>query len=67
MRFCERYEDISFKGDDHDGEEKTEAQAQTGTGEAGQDTEKEEVKAARIMERINSLADPYFLDGENRR
>ncbi len=39
------YEDISFKGDDHDGEEKTEAQAQTGTGEAGQDADKEEVKA----------------------
>ncbi|MGN1402566.1 MAG: primosomal protein DnaI [Bacillus sp. (in: firmicutes)] len=29
--------------------------------------EKEEVKAARIMERIRTLADPYLLDGENRR
>lgn len=29
--------------------------------------EKEEVKAARIMERIRSLADPYLLDGGNRR
>ena len=29
--------------------------------------EKEEVKAARIMERIKTLAEPYFLDGENRR
>ncbi|WP_019242868.1 MULTISPECIES: primosomal protein DnaI [Bacillus] len=29
--------------------------------------EKEEVKAARIMERIRTLAEPYLLDGENRR
>ncbi|WP_042345411.1 primosomal protein DnaI [Bacillus massiliigorillae] len=29
--------------------------------------EKEEVKAARIMERIKTLADPYLLDGTNRR
>jgi len=29
--------------------------------------EREEVKAARIMERIRTLAEPYFLDGENRR
>ncbi len=29
--------------------------------------EKEEVKAARIMERIRSLAVPYLLDGENKR
>lgn len=29
--------------------------------------EREEVKAARIMERIRTLADPYLLDGENRR
>ncbi|MFS0780633.1 primosomal protein DnaI [Bacillus sp. 1P06AnD] len=29
--------------------------------------EKEEVKAARLMERIRTLALPYLLDGENRR
>jgi len=28
---------------------------------------KEEVKAARIMERIKNLANPYTLKGENRR
>lgn len=29
--------------------------------------EKEEVKAARIMERIKTLSEPYLLDGENKR
>ncbi|MGM9924586.1 MAG: primosomal protein DnaI [Bacillus sp. (in: firmicutes)] len=29
--------------------------------------EKEEVKAARMMERIRTLAEPYLLDGANRR
>ena len=29
--------------------------------------EREEVKAARIMERIKSLANPFLLKGDNRR
>ena len=38
------YENISFKGDSEEGESKTESQAQTGTGEAGQDADKAPLK-----------------------
>ena len=38
------YENLSFKGDSEEGESKTESQAQTGTGEAGQDADKAQVK-----------------------